>query len=128
MCKIVADGAGQQFINNVCDKPIIVRYCYADGVWTSGDLKKTCSNEGVRSTGLMNPGGGVEIMRGVVVPRNSTRSSFLIFSACLDVNESTRCWSNLWEESGFDLSPSGEIVGNKNLLRQKRRKFNPPMG
>ncbi len=62
-------------------------------------------------------------MRGVVVPRNSTRSSFLIFSACLDVNESTRCWSNLWEESGFDLSPSGEIVGNKKFAPPKKTKI-----
>lgn len=118
--KIVKDGAGQEFMTNACEKPIIARYCYADGAWTSGDLNKTCNNEGVRSTGLMRPGGSVAVMEGVVVPRNSTRSSFLIFSACLDANESTRCWSDSWEESGFDLSPSGRIVGNKKYTPPKK--------
>ena len=113
------DWSGGVKMQNICEEKIIVRYCYVDGLWNRGDVDKTCNNEGIRSTGEINPGETVEAWSGVKQPRNSAESSPLIMVACRGVNASTRCWSDGFD--GYDLSPSGEIFGNKSYIHPREK-------
>ncbi|MFV0931029.1 hypothetical protein [Pseudomonas jessenii] len=79
-------------VKNTCGVPIEIQYCYFDGPsFTAGDLNKTCMSEGVRTTGIMEPGASLKVMQNVVIPYSDSGQSGFWTNTCGMKNRKATC-------------------------------------